>query len=111
MCHLLLFLPVVALPVFWLLPLSVALPVYALALGAALWIYVLALRMARRQAMTGAEGIIGETGRVVRLEREKATLQIHGELWSVQAEGEALAVGDSARVVGIDGLRLKARKR
>lgn len=111
MCHLLLFLPVVALPVFWLWPISIALPVYAVAAGAALWIYALAIKTTRRQAMTGAEGMIGETGRVVRLEREKATLQIHGELWSAEAEGEALAVGDSARVVGIDGLRLKARKR
>lgn len=33
MCHLLLFLPVVALPVFWLWPLPIALPVCALALG------------------------------------------------------------------------------
>ncbi len=33
MCHLLLLLPVVALAVFWLLPLSVAFPVYALAVG------------------------------------------------------------------------------
>ena len=111
MCHFLLFLPVVALPVFWLLPLSIALPVYALALAIALWVYVLAISTGRRPAMTGAEGMIGESGRVVRVEGRSATLQIHGELWSADAEGEALTVGESALVVGIKGLRLRARRR
>ena len=68
MCHLLLFLPVIALPVLWLLPLSVALPIYGLAVALVLWIYVLAVRTARRPAMTGAEGMIGEHGRVVELD-------------------------------------------
>lgn len=107
MCHFLLFLPVIALPVFWLWALPIALPVYALALGVALWIYALAVKTTRRQAMTGAEGMIGERGRVVRIEGRTATVEIHGELWSVDAEGEPLAVGEVARVVGITGLRLK----
>ena len=80
MCHVLLFLPVVALPVFWLLPLSIELPAYALALGIALWIYALAIKTARLPVMTGAGG-------------------------------EPLAKGETVRVVGIEGLRLKARRR
>ena len=111
MCHVLLFLPVVALPVFWLLPLSIALPVYALALVIALWIYALAIKTARRPAMTGAEGMIGKSGRVVRIEGRTATLLIHGELWSAEAGGEPLAIGETVRVVGIEGLWLKARRR
>lgn len=111
MCHLLLLLPVVALPVFWLLPLSVALPVYALSLAIAFWIYALAIKTSRQPAMTGAEGMIGKCGRVVRVEGRSATLLIHGELWSAEAEGEPLAVGEAALVLGIDGLRLKARRR
>lgn len=110
MCHILLFLPVVALPVFWLLPLSIALPVYALALAVASWVYALAIKTARRQVMTGAEGMIGESGRVVRVEGRTATLQIHGELWSAEAEGGPLVVGETALVVGMKGLRLKARR-
>jgi len=111
MCHFLLFLPVAALPVFWLLPLSIALPAYALALGIALWIYALAIKTTRRPMMTGAEGMLGESGRVVRVEGRAATLQIHGELWSADAEGEALTVGEAALVVGIKGLRLRVRRR
>jgi membrane-bound ClpP family serine protease len=103
--------PVVALPAFWLLPLSIALPVYALALAIAFWVYALAIRTGRRPAMTGAEGMIGESGRVVRVERRTATLQIHGELWFAEAAGEPLAAGETALVVGIKGLRLKAKRR
>ncbi len=110
MCHILLFLPVVALPVFWLLPLSIALPLYALALAIASWVYVLAISTGRRPAMTGAEGMIGESGRVVRVDGRTATLLIHGELWSAESADEPLAVGDSALVVGIKGLRLRAKR-
>jgi membrane-bound ClpP family serine protease len=110
MCHVLLLLPVIALPVLWLLPLPIGLPVYALALAIALWVYVLAVKTMRMPAMTGAEGMIGEHGRVVRVEGRSATLQIHGELWFAEAEGEPLAAGETALVIGIDGLRLKARR-
>src|SRR3970040_1861712 len=110
MCHVLLFLPVVALPVFWLLPLSIALPAYALALAIASWVYVLAISTGRRPAMTGAEGMIGERGQVVRVEGRMATLLIHGEYWSAEAEGAPLAAGETALVVGIHGLRLRARR-
>jgi len=111
MCHFLLFLPVLALPVFWLWPLSIALPAYALSLVIAFWVYALAIRMSRRPAMTGAEGMIGECGRVVRVEGRTATLLIHGEYWFAEAEGDPLAIGETALVVGIEGLRLKARRR
>ena len=41
---------------------------------------------------------------------EVAYLLIHGELWSAESDSEALAVGDSALVVGIEGLRLRAKQ-
>ena len=110
MCHLLLVLPVIALPVFWVWPLSIALPVYALALAVALAVYALAVMTMRRPVITGSEGLLGESARVLQLEGRTATLFLHGELWTAQVEGEALSVGDTAVVVGIEGLRLKARK-
>jgi membrane-bound serine protease (ClpP class) len=110
MCHWLLFLPVVALPVFWLAPLSLALPAYGLALAAAVWVYALAVATSRRRPMTGAEGMLGERGRVVRIEGRTATLLIHGELWAAESESGAFAVGDRALIVGIEGLRLRAKR-
>lgn len=110
MCHLILLLPVISLPVLWLLPLPIGLPVYGLALAFAFWVYVLAVKTAGRPVMTGAGGMIGERGRVLRVEGRSATLRIHGELWFADAEGEPLAVGETALVIGIDGLRLKAKR-
>ena len=110
MCHLILLLPIISLPVLWLLPLSLGLPAYALTLALALWVYALVVKTIRMPGMTGAEGMIGERGRVLRGERGSATLQIHGELWCAEVEGEPLAAGETALVIGIDGLRLKARR-
>ena len=110
MCHLILLLPVIALPVLWLLPLPIGLPVYGLALAIALWVYALAVKTMRKPVMTGAQGMIGERGRAMRVEGRAATLQIHGELWFAEVEGEPLAAGETALVIGIDGLRLKARR-
>lgn len=109
MCHLLLFLPVVALPVLWLLPLSISVPAYALAVAVAVWIYALAVKSARRPAMTGAEGMIGERGRVVEIDGGTAKLFVHGELWSADVAGERPAVGQEALIEGIEGLRLRIR--
>lgn len=49
-------------------------------------------------------------GRVVHCGERSVTLSFHGELWSADAAGETLAVGDEAVVVAIKGVRLRVRK-
>lgn len=106
MCHLVLLLPVLALPVFWLWPPSIAVPVYALAVALSLAVYALAIRTMRMPRLNGSDGIIGKTGRVVRVDERGVTLQIGGEYWAADAGGEKFEVGDRALVTGIDRLRL-----
>ena len=110
MCHLLLGLPFLALPLFWLLPLELAAPAYAAAALIALGIYAYALKAMRMPRVNGAEGMLGETGRVVGVGERGATLFFHGELWSADVEGELPAAGDAARIVGIEGLRLRIKR-
>ena len=110
MCHLLLLLPFIALPVFWLWPASIAVPVYAaaaLATGVLYWYW---LKSARMPKLNGAEAMLGARGRVVGRQELRVTLFFHGELWRADADGEPIAVGDEAVVVGIEGLRLRVRK-
>lgn len=110
MCHLLLFLPLVVLPVFWLWPASIAVPVYAaaaLATGVLYWYWLKSVRMPK---LNGAEAMLGVRGRIVDREERRVTLFFHGELWQADADGEPLAVGDEAVVVRIEGLRLRVRK-
>lgn len=110
MCHLLLLLPFVMLPVFWLWPASVSVPVYALAALVAAIVYWYALKSARMPKLNGAEGMLGARGRVVDCGERYVKLFFHGEVWSADTDGEPLAVGDEAVVVGIEGLRLRVRK-
>jgi membrane protein implicated in regulation of membrane protease activity len=64
----------------------------------------------RMPRVNGAEGMLGETGRVVGVGERGATLFFHGELWSADVEGELPAAGDAARIVGIEGLRLRIKR-
>ncbi|OFZ90487.1 MAG: hypothetical protein A2V78_01315 [Betaproteobacteria bacterium RBG_16_64_18] len=109
MCHLILALPIVALPVLWLLPLGVAVPVYAVTVGISIAVYATAIKAWRMPVRNGIEALLGETGKVARLEGRKVVLSVHGELWSADLDGEPIAVGDQVVVVGFEGFRLKAR--
>lgn len=111
MCHLLLGLPVLALPVFWLWPLSIAAPIYGVVAVASLVIYAYAVKAMRMPRLNGLEGMLGASGTVAQVGERRATLLVHGELWTADADGEKFAVGDQAVILGVDGLRLRARKR
>lgn len=111
MCHLLLGLPLLALPVFWLLPLPLATAVYGVTAAASLIVYLYAWKAMRMPRLNGIDGMLGASGRVVRVDERGATLLVHGELWSAEARGEKLALGDEAIIAGFEGLRLRVRKR
>ena len=92
------------------MPFTTALPVYAVASGVSLIVYVYAIKAMRTPRMNGAEALIGATGQIVGVGVRCATLRLHGETWSVDAESGRFAVGDQAIVTGIHGLRLTARR-
>ena len=110
MCHLILALPIVALPVLWLLPPGVAVPVYAVIVGISIAVYATAIKAWRMPVRNGIEALLGESGKVARLEGRKVVLSVNGELWSADLEGGPITVGDKVVVVGFEGLRLKAHK-
>lgn len=109
MCHFLLILPLVALPVFWIWPLSAALPFYLTVAGVSGMIYWYALRAMRQPKQNGADGMIGETGRIVVDELGEMHVQIRNELWSAISPAP-LHQGDRVKVVGAEGTRLRVLK-
>ncbi len=111
MCHLVLFLPVFALPVFWLLPLPLAAAFYAVIAVVSLALYICTIRAMRQPVLNGPECMVGESGRVVKLGERGATLFVHGELWLAEVEGEPMVPGEEALIVGVEGLRLRAVRR
>lgn len=110
MCHLFFALPLLALPVFWLSPLSVALPLYGVAAAVSLLAYAYAWKAWRMPRMNGLDAMPGMQGKVVVKGAREVTLLVHGELWSARADGEELAVGDTATVVAAEGLMLRVRR-
>ena len=65
MCHIILFLPVLTIPLFWLLPLSYSVPVYAAIVLVSSMLYRLIMKSMMRRAQTGIEGMIDSRAEVV----------------------------------------------
>ena len=109
MHHLILLLPLAALPLFWVLPLPAAIVLYLFCLvltGFAWWFIT---RSLRRPVVTGAQGLIGEAGEVVSLKAgvgRECLVKANGELWSARCDA-GLQPGDSVVIRGIEGIRLK----
>ena len=110
MCHLLLALPLLALPVLWLLPFNVAVPLYVVVVALSIVVYILAMKAMRMPVSTGAEALLHAFGTVRSAEGRKATVWIQSELWSAESGSETLVEGDQVEVVAMDGLTLKVRK-
>ena len=106
MCHLILLMPVIALPVFWVFPLLIAGPVYAFVLVLSLAFYILILRTMRKPVETGREGIMHASGVVDRVAGDTLSVRINGEHWKARCACEQLAPGDPVEVVSIEGLTL-----
>jgi membrane-bound serine protease (ClpP class) len=64
-----------------------------------------AMQSRRRPALTGAEQIIGSTGKVIEWEGSSGRVLVLSEVWNARAAGP-LRAGDKVRVVGREGLTL-----
>ena len=98
--------PLLALPVFWLLPLSIAAPVYAVVIAVSAAIYGLIFKSMRKPVRTGKEGIIHAIGVVEDASGDMLEVRIQGEHWTARCADEHLQPGDKIEVVSIDGLTL-----
>ncbi|MCG6875281.1 MAG: NfeD family protein [Betaproteobacteria bacterium] len=110
MCHLVLALPFLALPVFWLLPEGEAVALYVLVLGVTGAVYWLAVRAMRAPVVVGIGTLLRAIGTVRATDGRKASVWVGSELWSAEPQEGALAVGDVVEVVGFEGLRLIVKK-
>lgn len=108
MCHVLLLLPVLALPLFWVMPLPLAGAAYGIVLLFSVWLYRTTVRSMKRPVETGVERIQREVGEIVEVKGRKATVRLQNELW--HCEGSDLKPGDLVKVTGVDGLNLRVEK-
>lgn len=109
MCHLILLMPVLAIPLFWFAPLSLAVPVYGAILIVSGWVYFLAIRAMRRPVETGIEALVHSTGEVVDKEGDLFHVRAQSEIWNAESTDE-LRIGDHVEIIAVEGLRLKVRR-
>jgi len=108
MCHLVLLLPVIALPLFWLLPLSVAGPLYGAAAALAGVVYYYAWDTGRRPVRIGRECMQGALGEVLTT-KPSLRVRVYGEIWQARCADD-LSPGDTVRVEDLDHLTLQVSK-
>ena len=109
MCHLILLMPVFGLIVFWVWPLSVAGPVYAVVTALSLWMYAYIWWAMRRPVQGGAEELLHSDGEVVDVQGNALRVRVHSEMWNAESK-DTLHRGDNVKVVGMTGLILQVQR-
>lgn len=109
MCHLILFLPVLALPVFWLLPLPVAGFVYGITLLLSMTMYYMIFKVMHQPNQLGVDTLLNRKGRVLRSEGGQHVIRLGNELWTARCN-ESLEPNDEVAVVGLTGLTLQVQR-
>ncbi len=78
--------------------------------GLMLLLAYLVFNSQRRKPTLGLEGLVGEIGEVKEALKPGGRVFVHGELWSVDGDGEEIGVGEKVEVVSFDGMRLKVKR-
>ena len=110
MCHLILIMPLLALPVLWLLPLGEGVAAYAGVLGVSVVVYRLALKAMHAPLQNGPGTLLHATGTVRAVQGRRGAVWVASELWSADFGDAIPAVGDRVEVVRVEGVRLTVRK-
>ena len=100
MCHLILFLPVFALPVFWFFPFSTALTIYLITAGISLFLYFLIFKAMMMKPRIGKEAMLGKTGVVIKDVAPEGKIKYATEIWNAMTDGKKFSVGEIVMIHG-----------
>lgn len=106
MCHLILFLPFFALPLFWVFPFATALPLYLFILGISLFLYFKIFQAMRQKVRTGQEAMVGKKALVLEDIDPEGKIRYASEIWYAVTMGRKLLQGEQVKICRIKGLRL-----
>ncbi len=99
-------LPLIALPVFWFLPLAQAVPIYLACVSLSVWMFWLMRRNKKYRVVTGREGLIGQEAEVVSKSttrgRTEYTIHVEGELWTARSYDGAQP-GEKVIIAAVEG--------
>ena len=107
MCHLILLMPLLGLPLFWLLPLGYALPINVVIWLTSAFLYWLIMRAMRKPLQDGFQSLIGTEAEVVsRLVPDHSAqylVRSQGELWSAYST-DKLQPGEPVNIMAVKGI-------
>lgn len=89
MCSPILLLPVLSLPLLWLLPPVQAIAAYTLVFVASAAPYFATINAMRKPALVGMQALLHAIGTVRIVEQRPALIWIHSELWSAEGRGRS----------------------
>jgi membrane-bound serine protease (ClpP class) len=99
----------------WLLKIPISLPIIIFValffVASAFAMHKLVIPALHKKASTGAEGMIGLEGKVVEPLTPNGLISVKGEYWKATSAGEDIAVGENVEIVGLDGLRLRVKRK
>jgi membrane-bound ClpP family serine protease len=106
MCHIVLFSPILALPLFLFLPFRTALPVYLAILLATAFVYFKIIAAMKSRVKTGMEGMADGEALVVEDVNPEGKVRFRNEIWAAMAEGKKFFKGQKVRIYGFQGLKV-----
>ena len=106
MCHLVLFLPILTLPIFWFFPFSTAMTIYLIITGFSLLLYFLIFKAMILKPRVGKEAMLGQTGTVIKDIAPEGKIKYATEIWDAVAEGEIFSEGDEVVIHGFWGMKV-----
>jgi len=108
MCHIILIMPILGIAIFWILPMSIALPIYLIILTLSILIYNSLLHAMHTPVTTGIQGLIGHKATVLDSINPEGHVKIHGEIWNA-VSSNVLRRGEKVDIVGVEGLTLRVQ--
>jgi membrane-bound ClpP family serine protease len=107
MCHLVFFLPVFGLPVFWIFPFNAALPIYLFIVVISMILYWKIYQAMTSRVLTGREGMLSKTGMVIQNINPEGKIKYATEIWNAVAEGKTFNEGEKVVINGFSyGMRV-----
>ena len=106
MCHLVLFMPLFALPVFWLLPWPLATAIYVCVLAISAWLYYVIIKLMHSPSKIGLHTLFNANGTIVQTDGLRGLARIGRELWKVESR-TPLFEDQQVRVTGRRGFVLQ----
>ena len=106
MCHIILFSPILALPLFLFLPFRTAFPAYLAVMLATAFVYFKIIAAMKSKVQTGIEGMAEGEAVVVEDVAPEGKVTFRNELWSATSSGKRFFKGERVKINGLQGLKL-----